>query len=236
MKTSFENSTFFVREDSAQPIRNVVRQECMSRQGLRILDLGCGTGDTAAHLAAIDESHVFDGIDISAENIELAKKRHDTQVATGQLTFSHANYGDWHAAKYDIIYADSVLHLLDLDSQSIYDKFANDAAPSCMLVVTLPVECLQNKLLFLIRAIWRCTPRAFDRLALFLAGLVYSKEASETLAGRIMYMRVLPNRLFGKSMARSLADRGFSLTTVTKLQRVSFWKPVHVIAVLRKNN
>lgn len=236
MKPAYENSTFFVRDDSAQPIREVVERECASRQALRILDLGCGTGDTAANLAATGGDHVIDAIDISAENILLAKAHHKSLMSASQLRFSAANYRDWPPGAYDIIFADSVLHLLEMESAEIYAKFAADTASSGMLVVTLPVDSLQNRLLVLFRASWRCTPRAFDRLALFFAKRFYSKEAAEILASRIMYMRVLPRRLFGKSMLRSLKQVGFSLETQTMLPRVSFWKPEHVIAVLRKDH
>ena len=111
MKSDYENSTFFVRADSAQPILDIVKQECASRQALRILDLGCGTGDTAANLAATGGDHVIDAIDISAENILLAKAHHKSLMSASQLRFSAANYRDWPPGAYDIIFADSVLHL-----------------------------------------------------------------------------------------------------------------------------
>src|ERR1700688_767050 len=69
-----------------------------SLQGKRVLDFGCGLGQTSRIYAELGAAHV-DGFDISSENIRVAKKnakrdRLDDRVFFRQLAAEDIDYPD----------------------------------------------------------------------------------------------------------------------------------------------
>ncbi|MFF6641301.1 NUDIX domain-containing protein [Streptomyces althioticus] len=80
-------------------------------QGLRVLDIGCGPGRHAAHLARTYGAQV-DGVDASLSQIERARARYP-QVPGLRLVHADAVEYLGKAAPYDVIYSLSTFHFLN---------------------------------------------------------------------------------------------------------------------------
>lgn len=83
--------------------------------GQHILDVGCGTGKTAAHIATAHDVSIT-GITVSNHQIEVARATYSSLVSDGKLDFQFANamqlpYAD---ASFDGAYAiESLVHMND---------------------------------------------------------------------------------------------------------------------------
>ncbi|MFE1775920.1 SAM-dependent methyltransferase [Streptomyces sp. NPDC059008] len=83
--------------------------------GLRVLDIGCGSGKPAVHIAGGRDVHVT-GVTISAQQAEVAAARPEAGENSGQVSFRQADgmdlpFADGH---FDRVYAiESFLHMSD---------------------------------------------------------------------------------------------------------------------------
>jgi 2-polyprenyl-3-methyl-5-hydroxy-6-metoxy-1,4-benzoquinol methylase len=82
-------------------------------RGKRILDLGCGSGETTVVLAT--RGAKVTGLDLSPELIELAEKRLKQHHVTAQLRTASAYSTGLECESVDIVFAISILHHLDLE-------------------------------------------------------------------------------------------------------------------------
>jgi SAM-dependent methyltransferase len=74
----------------------------------RVLDLGCGEGESSSKLHAMGAAHVL-GIDVSETEIEKARERE----IGGELEFRAADASQGLDGTFDLIYGRSILHHLD---------------------------------------------------------------------------------------------------------------------------
>jgi len=77
----------------------------LTKTNAKVLDIGCGSTGRAID-EALKNGFVITGIDVSAEMIRIAKKKHP------DVTFIHDDFIEWHASEYfDLIIAwDSMFH------------------------------------------------------------------------------------------------------------------------------
>lgn len=78
----------------------------------KVLELGCGTGTTAVHLAP--KAGSIDAVDYSAKMLQIARQR-ATEAGVVNVTFHENSVEDFGAApgSYDMVMMHSLLHLLD---------------------------------------------------------------------------------------------------------------------------
>lgn len=122
---TFSELAFRGRAASVQAFLGAVLQRAPERPALRILDLGCGAGDLCLALAqALPDARVV-GLDISPENIAVAKARVQTRLGA-EVEFLQADYSGWKADTFDVISADSVLQWIEAEAPQLAAKIAND--------------------------------------------------------------------------------------------------------------
>jgi len=82
-----------------------------SREDIRILDAGCGTGVSTEYLAHLNPAAAVLGIDLSAEALAIAAKRCETSGASG-ATFQHLSLFDVAqlSGEFDLVNCVGVLH------------------------------------------------------------------------------------------------------------------------------
>lgn len=84
-----------------------VRKYVQPREGMRILDVGCGTGDILNHLPQVD----YLGIDLSSSYVESARKHFGTRGSFRCESIAETAIRD--EACYDIVMANGVMHHLE---------------------------------------------------------------------------------------------------------------------------
>ena len=79
---------------------------------MRVLEIGCGTGTTALHLA--ERVNRIDALDFSSEMIGIAQGK-AAETDAPNVAFHISTLGDWEIENgpYDIVMAHSILHLVD---------------------------------------------------------------------------------------------------------------------------
>lgn len=234
-EANYTNATFRGRPDSVSAFLNAVSSEIQCRPVKRVLDLGCGTGDLALALASRFPGIEFTALDISSNNIEVARRRADECGLEDRIVFAAADFTQWPGGRFDAILADSVLHLIPGSDLELARKLALHLEPGAILLTVMPAACFRNSLLLVQRKLWSMTPQTFDKLALAAARLVYSAESEEILADRVGYMRLLPYRLLSNNVFRTLNEAGLELLTSQKWPSPSIFKLEHHFAVIRRS-
>lgn len=192
-----------------------------------VLDLGTGSGDLAALLAASRGGLDVTGVDFSPANIAAAEAAHPG------LRFACADYLSWQGGQFDMIVADSVLHLIDTPIEALARKLADDLTAGGHVVATVPDGRAVNEILLLARRAWRLTPRAADGLALRIAATLHPGMARDELADRLPYLRMVP-RLFGATAQRAFAAAGLTLVASEEWPGATAAKLRHRLMVWRR--
>jgi trans-aconitate 2-methyltransferase len=98
----------------------------------RIIDLGCGTGDLTAGLAAQWPEAEVSGLDSSADMLATAKSRHPS------LDWVLGDIAAWSPdAAPDLIFSNAALHWLP-DHRALFARLAASLAPGGVLAVQMP--------------------------------------------------------------------------------------------------
>lgn len=127
------------------PLRGIYAKEfCFSLlgdpRGLRILDLGCGTGDNALLMAHLGAN--VTGIDISPRSIEVAKDRAARCGLEEKVRFlcGPIEEVEPEAGPFDVVFADGVLHHL-LDSlDQVFARLASWSHPGALAIFKEPTN------------------------------------------------------------------------------------------------
>ena len=101
------------------------------REGLRIVDLGCGTGELTGRLAdRLPQSAVL-GIDSSAEMLQRAREQ-EHEGLRFQLGSIQEVEGNW-----DLVFSHAAIHWID-DHRSLVPRLLSLVSPNGQLAVQLP--------------------------------------------------------------------------------------------------
>ncbi|OAI48181.1 hypothetical protein AYO45_01170 [Gammaproteobacteria bacterium SCGC AG-212-F23] len=202
----------------------------------RILDLGCGVGTHTLSLANVFTNAELLGIDISSSNITAALKT----VADNRqynIKFVETDYLTLNDSGFDIIHAESVLHLITADDADLYQKISNDLNKNGILAVTMPYDCIYNRLLITARQLLKILRNPLlDKCILKIASWLHPEIDIAVLRDRIPYMYIIPQRLYSKRL-QNLFDKKYNLKVIysEKCQHASLAKPRHKIILFQKN-
>ena len=98
----------------------------------RIVDLGCGPGNVAPHLAARWPEAEIVGVDNSPSMLERARKDHP------RLTWQLADIAAWQAqAHVDLVFSNAALHWLD-DHARLFPHLLGQVVPGGVLAIQMP--------------------------------------------------------------------------------------------------
>ena len=146
----------------------------------------------------------------------------------------NGDYFRWQAPAFDVILAESVLHLLADDTTQLVSKLTTDLVPGGLLIATMPHRCLTNTVLIFQRRLWKAMPPALDILAAATGKRIYPGEPSHIIEERVRYLRIVPARLFDKEFAAQLKCAGLDLVENQPWPRSSILKPKHRFLVFRR--
>lgn len=93
----------------------VIEQDAV---GERVLDVGCGTGDLAIHLAT--RGHRVTGVDISSVAIEKAKQKAEGHGLNISFRVADAAHLETIGETFDAVFDSGLLHSLDGEDQARY--------------------------------------------------------------------------------------------------------------------
>ena len=212
----------------------LIKQFCIGKTA-RVLDLGCGIGKNLLAASRAIPNAEFIGVDISTINVTQAKKNaSDNQLQN--ISFYIGDYLEYVEKPFDIIYADSVLHLITYSDEVLYKKISKDLLTDGILIVTMPYCCLYNYALIAFRRMLKCFRcDLIDHTILKIAKFIYPSVDLKVLEDRIPYMYIVPERLDSRSF-RKLLEEKYHLTIVksTTCHRVSLFKPKHKLLIFKK--
>ncbi len=83
-----------LEEAQQAKLRHIAAKLCLVRPGLEVLDIGCGWGGMALHLAREHGARVT-GITLSEEQLGVARQRVAEAGLDGQVRFELMDYRDW---------------------------------------------------------------------------------------------------------------------------------------------
>jgi trans-aconitate methyltransferase len=220
---------FSTRQESARIFAERVLAMLPSAEYRRVLEIGCGMGNVALLVQMAWPTARVTGIDFAPTNVVAAEEH----TAVANISFVCADYLKWSDGPFDVILADSVLHLIDAPLERLAAKLAADLVLGGVVVATVPDEGVLNRLHVLLRRLWRRLPPAADRLILALGILLYPSMSRQALADRLPYLRLLP-LLFGAAEQRVFAGAGLTLKHYERWPSPSLAKPRHRLMVWRR--
>ncbi len=202
---------------------------------LRILDLGCGTGEQAFDLARAFPRATVTGVDVSAANVRLGEEKRRALPHGDRVTLIAQDYLELRADPFDAIVSYGALHLVPGSTDALCRKLAADLLPGGLLVSDMPCECLYNTALVSARRVFRALRgRLTDGASLALAKLVHRGVPEELLRERIFYMYVVPERLAGPALRVRLLASGLEPVTEEPLPHASPAQLKHALGVFRR--
>ncbi len=118
--------------ERAQPFHDLMSLVLFSPR-MRILDLGCGSGELTARLRDASSGSIVEGVDSSPAMIARARRQED-----GQLRFvlgDLAAYGE--PGSYDLVFSNAALHWVE-DHASLVDKLLRLVRPGGQIAWQIP--------------------------------------------------------------------------------------------------
>lgn len=232
----FSGTSFGAPKARAAWFADCVTRRVADRRCLRVLDVGCGTGEHVFALAARMPHAAIRGVDVSAANIAQAERARSASDAADRVSFFCADYMQHHDGMFDLIVSDSTLHLIPGPTDALFAKIAADLAPDGLLIASLPDTGPYNRRLWLVRRILAALrSRWLDDLALAIAVRLYrGRHAREFLRERIPYLYLLPYRCEGPMLRDAARVSGLDWCSSEAAPHDSVMQPVHVLATYRR--
>ena len=202
----FAHRTCSAPAERSARMRDIAVRHTPARPGVRILDVGCGTGSLVFELAAARPDAFITGIDVSDANIQTALVRLASSRHGNRVSFQQADYLTLVAQPFDVLVTDGVLHLIPGSTSALFAKLARDLVPGGVLVCAMPYDCAYNRAFALVRrALRRIRGPATDAGILALARMLHGREMDEDkLRERVHYMYIAPTRLETRSLTEDI--------------------------------
>ena len=236
MTGEFAHSTFTAPGERCRRLTEAVLRFVDAGAPLRLLEIGCGSGNQLADLARRLPRARLEGVDVSPANIEIANRMKAGSPAPDRLSFVAADYLAHPLEPAQVILSDSTLHLIEGDTRTLFAKVREELTDEGILVFTMPRRCLHNHLLWAARRLFRLARgRLTDGLILAAGRALNPGMSRELLRERVVYMYLLPHRHYNRALRRLVLDQlGFSLVHSENWPLASLAQPKHALVVLRK--
>ncbi|VVD62742.1 trans-aconitate 2-methyltransferase [Pandoraea anhela] len=120
-------------DERTRPVRDLVAAipELSGREATRVVDIGCGPGNSTEVLAARYAQAQVHGLDSSQDMVDAARKR------LPQFHFDVADVATWSDGPFDVILANAVLQWLP-DHETLYPRLIECLSPGGSLAVQTP--------------------------------------------------------------------------------------------------
>lgn len=233
----FLGKTFTAPKARYSHFTDVVLRYVDASQAIRILDVGCGTGEQLFDLARALPRATLLGVDISAANIAVAETTRQQRACGARMRFVARDYVDFQADPFDVILSDSTLHNIVVSTATLFTKIAADLVPGGLLFTSMPYACFYNYVLWAIRRLCRAVQGTYtDAMLLTIAKCLHGGQLSASLLQqRIHYMYLLPQRYDSCAFRQALeAMYGFQIIDAHAVAHTSVAQPKHRLMVSRK--
>jgi trans-aconitate methyltransferase len=234
---AFLDKTFTALPERCHYMTAAILQYVAPARPLRILDVGCGTGEQLLALANVLPAATLTGVDVSDANIQVAAQAGQQSPWGKRLTFVACDYLALQSPPFDLILSDSTLQNIAAPTATLFYKLAADLLPGGLLLATMPYACGYNWLLWTTRRLCRALRSPLtDAMLLALANRLHRGQFSEALLQeRIHYMYLLPGRYLCHTLRQFLGQEcGLQAVQEYPVPHVSPGQPKHRLAVFRK--
>lgn len=120
------------RAERMQPFDDLIRL-IRPREHMRVIDLGCGTGELTVQLASTLQAATVLGIDSSASMLERATERQDERVR-----FERADIREWpDVAGFDLVFSNAALQWVP-DNEGLFDRMLSQMKPGGQIAIQVP--------------------------------------------------------------------------------------------------
>jgi trans-aconitate 2-methyltransferase len=102
------------------------------RPRMKVVDLGCGTGELTARVAELSPGSDVTGIDSSRSMLDKARP-----LERPGLRFEQGKVEDWEGRDLDLVFSHATLQWVD-DHEGLFAKLARALAPGGQLLVQMP--------------------------------------------------------------------------------------------------
>jgi trans-aconitate 2-methyltransferase len=102
------------------------------RPGMRMVDLGCGTGELTARLAALSAGSTVLGLDSSPSMLAKAQP-----LEKSGLRFAPGRIEEWDESGLDVVFSHAALQWVE-DHEALFRRLARALAPGGQLLVQMP--------------------------------------------------------------------------------------------------
>lgn len=234
----FDDRTFTAPAARSDRMRDIVLAQVPRDRAIRLLDVGCGTGSLVFRLVEALPEAALVGIDVSAANIDAAKRTQADRRSAARVQFEVSDYLDYRAEPFDVIVIDGVLHLIPGETSALIRKLATDLRPGGVLVCNMAFDCGYNRIFALIRRVLRRLRSPWLDRMIFQAGrLLHGREMDEeSLRERVGYMYIPPERMMSEQLADCFASAGLHRTGEHAMNSTSLSQLKHRVTIFARGN